>query len=171
MFSSAAITVFNAFMSKDQLINTGQNPHESNGMADVMGQQEAIAFVKRYGARPQVDNYPMIRSSLFEMFMAYQQFMLAWSNQFRTPFTFTFMPEIFPGGKVAFAEHGFQMYVESVTHTWDYETGFQTTAQMKAPAAYGTPNPDLPPNMAQAMVEPIRMAANTPSGSKKVAGS
>jgi hypothetical protein len=101
------------------------------------------------------------------MFLAYQGFLLAWSNQFQTPFEFTFMPELFPGGKVSFSDHGLQMYVQSVTHQWDFSEGggFTTSAQLTAPArmngAAGD-HPELPPDMVQAMVEPIRMAKANP---------
>jgi hypothetical protein len=57
-----------------------------------------------------------------------------WSRQFLTTATFTFMPEIFPGGLVAFPNHSLQVYVESVTHTFDYESGFTTEAEISAPA-------------------------------------
>jgi hypothetical protein len=167
LFSAGTITVFNAFLSSDALgINT-----DTKGMTSVMSQAEAIEFVKRYGARPNVANYPMVRSSLYEMFLAYQGFMLAWSNQFQTPFSMTFMPELFPGGKVAFPNHGLQMYINSVTHSWDYaEAGFTTSAVLSAPAAMaGVSNPDLPPNMVQALVEPVRQAAalNKTTGKSK----
>jgi hypothetical protein len=71
------------------------------------------------------------------------------------------MPEIFPGGKVAFPDHGLQMYVSSVTHSWSYEEGgFTTQAVLTAPSALpGNTNPDLPDNMVQALVEPVRAIA------------
>jgi uncharacterized membrane protein YgcG len=179
LFSTGEVTVYNAFLDQHDFIDTStgatvSNPSsgsdggvaitapDGNGMADVMNKDEAIAFVKRYGARPQVTQYPMVRSPIYEMFLAYQGFLLAWANQFQTPFAFTFMPELFPGGKVAFPEHGLQMYIESVTHEWDVSEGgeFTTTAQLKAPARMkGTNNPELPPDMVRALVEPIHMAA------------
>jgi hypothetical protein len=84
--------------------------------------------------------------------------MQAWARQFLTPFELTFMPELYPGGKVGFPEHGLQMYIEEVTHTFDYESGFTTAAQMSAPAAMvdanGKPlNPNLPSNMPTALLE------------------
>lgn len=178
LFSTGEVTVYNAFMDQGAFIdpNAGTTvPSKaeakaqglSNGMADIMSQDEAVAFVQRYGARPQVSQYPMVRSPIYEMFLAYQGFLLAWSNQFQTPFTFTFMPELYPGGKVSFSDHGLQMYVQSVTHEWDFSEGggFTTSAQLTAPArmdgAAGD-NPELPPDMVQALVEPIRMAKANP---------
>jgi murein DD-endopeptidase MepM/ murein hydrolase activator NlpD len=95
----------------------------------------AIEFLKRYGARPHVENPPFIRSHLFETFYAFQLFMLMWARQFLTTFTFTFMPELYPGGIVAFPEHGVQMYIDEVHHTFDYSSGFTTQANLSAPAA------------------------------------
>lgn len=154
--------------------NTPPSTSNPNNSINVMSQNEAIEFVKRYGARPQVSTYPQVRSSLFEMYLAYQQFMLSWANQFRTTFQFTFMPEVFPGGKVAFPTHGLQMYVSSVTHSFDYEEGFTTDAVLMAPsqltsAQGGTNTSELPPDMIQALVKPIRAAAmgdSSPSASK-----
>ena len=110
-----------------------------------------------------MNSYPLVTSTVFECLLAYQQFLLGWSRQFITPFTFTFMPELYPGGKVGFPEHGLQMYIESVTHTWDTTNGYETVAQLTAPSLLGqnedssVMNPqNLPPNMVDAIIEPIR---------------
>lgn len=169
LFSSGVVTIYNAFTpglgiieENSQTAAVAKKGGSINaGLANVMGQEEAVEFVRRYGARPQVSNYPQVRSTLFEMYLAYQQFMLSWANQFRTPFSFTFMPEIYPGGKVEFPEHGIQMYVNSVTHSWDYTEGFTTDAVLMAPAQMkGSTNPDIPPNMVEALVGPIRASAD-----------
>jgi hypothetical protein len=62
--------------------------------------------------------------------------MLLWASQFQSTFSFTFMPEIYPGMIVAFPRHGIQMYVNEVFHQFDYVNGFTTTATLMAPAAY-----------------------------------
>ncbi len=95
----------------------------------------AIAFLQKYGARPYREDAPMVRSHFFEMFLAYQKFMLMWSRQFITTFQFTFMPELFPGGIISFPEHGIQCYIDEVVHQCDYETGFTTQANLSAPCA------------------------------------
>jgi hypothetical protein len=190
LFSAGTITVYNAFLgnlvdtkpgasgkassgtkSKKGNKNSPATTADSNPGSDLSGNvmkaDEAAKFVERYGARPLVQNYPMVRSAIYEMLLAYQQFMMAWSTQFQTPFSFTFMPEVFPGGKVAFPNHGLQMYVEEVVHSWDYsEGGFTTTATLSAPSVYGTSNPDLPPNMIDALVEPLRQQPPGPTGSQ-----
>lgn len=175
LFSSGVVTIYNAFTPGLGIVEENASTASvekkggsiNSGLANVMGQEEAVEFIRRYGARPQVSNYPQVRSTLFEMYLAYQQFMLSWANQFRTPFSFTFMPEIYPGGKVEFPNHGIQMYVNSVTHSWDYTEGFTTEAVLMAPAQMkGSTNPDIPPNMVEALVGPIRAAADHTKGKK-----
>lgn len=163
LFSAGTVSIFNAFESAgviDRSSADSKSTKEAPGLQNVMDKGEAIKFLQRYGARPLVLELPMVRSPVYEMLLAYQQFMLAWSSQFRTPFSFTFMPEIFPGGKVGFPNHGLQMYIESVKHDWDLESGFTTTAQLTAPSLLegvtSETNPNLPPNMVDALVEPVR---------------
>lgn len=180
VFSAGVVTVFNAFMSDEVLArqdteatqearkreerNTKRDAKgpaplpgkdDPRGMDIVLSRAEAVAFLQRYGARPQVDDMPMIKHPFFEMFLAYQRFMLAWSKQFTSTFTFTFMPELFPGGKVGFPDHGLQMYIEEVTHMFSYTDGFTTQAVLTAPSVYGDNVRDLPPNMVKAIIEPV----------------
>lgn len=163
--SAGVVTVFNVFMTNGMLTQDQKTAKEAKkgkekGPSDLLlSADEAAAFLNRYGARPQVDDLPMIRHPYFEMFLAYQRFMLAWSKQFSTPFTFTFMPELYPGGKVGFPDHSLQMYIEEVTHTFDYTSGFTTTATLSAPSVYAgegstPPAQNLPPRMVRAIVEP-----------------
>jgi len=168
LFSAGVVTIFNAFenegiIDREEIKEKAKEKAKGKtGLSRVMSHEEALEFLKRYGARPLKTDFPMVRSPVFETMMAYQQFMLAWSRQFLTPFTFTFMPEVFPGGLIGFPEHGLQMYVESVTHEWDLEDGFTTTAELSAPALLrdeGYENyskEGLPSDMVSAMVEPLR---------------
>lgn len=147
LMSGGVVTVFNAFQGKNWIVNHSpdkplsakeQKKQAEDGGVSARGQQDAINFLQKYGARPLLIEDPLIRSPYFEAFMAVQKFQLAWSRQFLTTFQLTFMPELYPGGIVAFEEHhGIQCYIDSVTHSWDYESGFTTTAQLSAPAAYG----------------------------------
>jgi murein DD-endopeptidase MepM/ murein hydrolase activator NlpD len=136
LLSSGVVTIFNAF-------NAGKDDKEKSFIEDFDGKdgrKAALDFLKKYGARPDLHEAPMIRSPYFELFLAWQRFMLAWSRQFNTDFTFTFMPELYPGGKVGFPDHGIKMYIESVTHSFDYAGGFTTTGTLTAPSAYGHEN-------------------------------
>jgi hypothetical protein len=110
----------------------------------------SVAFLQRYGTRPLVEDAPFIRSHIFETFYAYQKFMLAWSRQFLTTFSFTFMPELYPGGLVNFKDHGIQMYVDEVHHSWDYGSGFTTQANLSAPSSVDGSNNAISRGMVRA---------------------
>jgi hypothetical protein len=182
--TSGVITVFNAFMSETMLdtrddqdarrrqqtkdFSKGKDfggKDDPRGMDKLLDKDEAVTFLQRYGARPLTEDMPMVKHPYFEMFLAYQKFLLAWSKQFLTPFTFTFMPELYPGGKVGFPEHGLQMYIEEVTHSWSYESGFTTQAQLSAPSIYVSQNGQatnplgLPANMVRAIIKPTETAS------------
>lgn len=162
---AGVMTIFEAMDSEGLLFNLEQEEIDLKrpGVASMMNSKEAVEFLRRYGPRVLKEEYPLVTSTIYECLLAYQQFLLGWSRQFITPFTFTFMPELFPGGKVGFPEHGIQMFIESVTHTWDTTNGYQTVAQLTAPSVL-QPNAqtpivggqNLPPNMVEALIEPLR---------------
>lgn len=170
LFSGGVVSIFNAFMAGDTLIDRPAGAQSkkkaSERFTQLIDKSDAIKFLQRYGARPQLFEEPMIRSPYFEAFLAYQKFMLLWSRQFLTTFTFTFMPELFPGGKVGFDEHGLECYIDEVEHTWDYESGFFTQANLSAPSVLSdATDGDLPPNMVvqQALYEPIAQTTQVKS--------
>lgn len=132
VMSHGVVTIFNAFQSEFVLSDAPDNPEEK-----LMGKKDALKFLEKYGARPYFEEAALVRSPYFEAFLAFQTFQLMWSRTFLTEFEFTFMPEIFPGGIVSFSDYSLQCYVDSVTHTFDYEAGFTTTAQLSAPANTG----------------------------------
>jgi murein DD-endopeptidase MepM/ murein hydrolase activator NlpD len=180
MGTGGVVTVFNMFMADSVLNRTEARQRDKDkaekkaskeekkllesdpgGMGILLDRKEVVTFLERYGVRPLVEDMPFIRSPYYEMFLAYQKFLLAWSRQFATPFTFTFMPELFPGGKVGFPQHGLQMYIEETSHSWDYESGFTTTATLSAPSVYAVDGNEaavnlLPPNMVNAIIEPSK---------------
>lgn len=148
ILSSGVVTIFDAFSSDfisglsatpDTPPPTPKNPPPAGtfqgGISKIVDKTNALAFLTKYGARPYREEAPMVRNAYFELFLAYQKFMLLWSQQFLTTFTFTFMPELYPGGIVAFPDHGIQCYISDVTHECDYENGFLTRANLMAPAA------------------------------------
>lgn len=164
LMSSGVVNIFNAFGSN--IVGSSDNNTDGQAMPNLVGvkhlmrKDQAIAFLQRYGARPVLEEMPMIKNHFYEMFLAYQKFMQGWSRQFQTPFSFTFMPEIFPGGKVGFPNHSLQMFVEEVTHTFDYTNGFFTDATLSSPSLWQsekdhTRNADLlPQNMVEAILTP-----------------
>lgn len=149
--TAGIVTVFNAFMAdflngidspalqQNRKSNEKKSDKHYEDQIDkvptLARKKKALDFLKKYGARPHREDVPAIRTPFFEMFLAYQRFCLLWSRQFLTTFTFTFMPELFPGGLVAFPEHGIQCYIDEVSHECDYNTGFVTRANLSAPAA------------------------------------
>jgi hypothetical protein len=145
--SRGVVTLFNAgqasWLNNDPKASAKKNGTAKAGKNDstitedpLFGtRDDVLAFLQRYGARPLYEAAPFVRSSYFEVFLAWQRFMQAWSRQFLTTFTFTFMPELYPGGLVSFPSHGIQMYVEEVYHSWDMESGFVTQANLSSPAA------------------------------------
>jgi cell wall-associated NlpC family hydrolase len=161
---AGVMTIFEAMDSEGVLYNLEQEEIDQKrpGVANLMNSKEAVEFLQRYGPRVLKESYPMVTSTIYECLLAYQQFLLGWSRQFETPFSFTFMPELFPGGKVGFPEHGIQMYIEEVTHTWDTTNGYQTYAKLTAPSVLyvngqpSTETQELPPNMVDALIEPLR---------------
>jgi hypothetical protein len=177
LMSAGVVSITNAFQANLVQTDADQKANGNNADKDtkklyhafnrILKQDEAVQFLERYGARPDVQDFPFIRNPFFELFMAYQRFMQAWSRQFLSPFKLTFMPELYPGGKVGFPEHGLQMYIEEVTHSWDYTSGFVTEADLSAPAAMlddkGNPlNDNLPPNMPTALIEVAAAKTDAP---------
>lgn len=114
----------------------GNTSSTMTGLYDAnSGKTGALSFLQRYGARPYVEEVPMIRSPFFELFLAFQNFMLAWAKTFMTTIELTFMPELFPGGLLAIPEHNLRVYIEEVSHAFDYVQGFTTTINVSAPSA------------------------------------
>lgn len=95
---------------------------------------EPFTFMEHYGMRPHLEEQPLIRNPLFEFMLAWQRFMWLWSQQFATSVSFTFQPEVMAGGLIGFPDHDIQMYCETVTHNFDYASGFGTTATLTAPS-------------------------------------
>ena len=162
---AGVMTIFEAMDSEGILYNLEQEEIDMKrpGVTAMLNSEEAVKFLQRYGPRVLKEQYPLVTSTIYECLLAYQQFLLGWSRQFITPFTFTFMPELFPGGKVGFPEHGLQMYIEVVTHTWDTTNGYTTVAQLSAPSVLTPPENEqtavdnqLPANMVDALIEPLR---------------
>jgi hypothetical protein len=114
-----------------QLSDLGVPPEDAEAYFKMM---EPFTFMEHYGMRPHKEDQPLIRNPLFEFMLAWQRFMWLWSQQFATSVSFTFQPEVMAGGLIGFPDHDVQMYCESVTHTFDYASGFQTTAVLTAPS-------------------------------------
>lgn len=126
---------------------------------------DIIAFLQRYGVRPLVELEPFIHNYYFELFMAYQLFQLLWARQYETEFTFTFMPELYPGGVVGFPNHGIAMYINEVYHEFDYTQGFTTRANLMAPQAYTNVGSPVTAPFTQGLIVRTNLQSGNPAGS------
>jgi hypothetical protein len=95
---------------------------------------DPIKFLARYGARPINNDIQNINNPLLLWMNGWMKFLELWSQRFTANASFTFMPELLPGGLVAFGNR-VQMFVESVTHNFDMSSGFTTTAELSSLAA------------------------------------
>lgn len=93
-------------------------------------------YLQRFGARPNVEQFPNILHGPQEFYMALWMFMKHWAEQFNATVPMTFMPEIWPGMIMRIQEYGFQAYVTEVTHRGSYgqDGQFTTEAKIIAPA-------------------------------------
>lgn len=108
---------------------------------------DAEKVLRRFGARVDHQRLGTITGPAAEFWYAVNQFQEHWAAQFATQVGLTFMPEIWPGMLVQFPSLGLQLYVETVTHRFDFQSnsGFKTTLGTIAPSAiaggglYGLP--------------------------------
>lgn len=96
---------------------------------------DAGTLLNRFGVRPYKEEYVLAGSHALEFLIAAHIFMLKWAEQYRTTVQFTFMPELFPGMRINLDGHNLQVYVTEVTHNFDFENGFSTSAQIMAPSS------------------------------------
>jgi len=135
--STRGVATINQAFMLDSFIEPYTPPADQKGTLETspLGRlQDAYAFLGHYGARPKMEEQPLIRNTFYEFLMAWQRFMQLWASQFATTATFTFQPEVMAGGLLAFPDHGIQMYCEEVTHNFDYSAGFDTEAVLSSPS-------------------------------------
>lgn len=104
----------------------------------------ADAIYKRYGARPLIAQFPMIRNPVMERLQAVMLFMQKWAEQYQTRVDITFMPEIFPGMRVELMGHNLNVYVKEVQHNIDLQSGYTTELVIMAPSTNRNGLPGLP---------------------------
>lgn len=95
---------------------------------------DANKLLQRFGARPLKEDVPFLAIQEAEFWYAVREFQLNWASQFSTNIPMTFMPEVYPGMLLQVPSVGMQAYVTSVTHNFDYQGGFTTTANVIAPS-------------------------------------
>lgn len=120
-------------------------------------------IMRRYGVRPLKQEYSSVASGQLEFLIACQIFMQKWAEQYATSVELTFMPELFPGMRVNLVGHNLQVYVTEVTHNFDFEQGFSTSAVIMAPS---NPNAKKLLDTFGSMTQPVNQegATNIDSG-------
>lgn len=106
----------------------------SVGEKDLVNQP--LEFLSRFGARPFPNPMPNVTHPLLLWMAGWMKFAELWAKRFTAAASFTFMPELFPGGLIAMGDR-IQMFIESVSHSFDMSGGFSTTAELSAPATLG----------------------------------
>jgi len=149
--------ILDSFINDSYLNTEATAPTGPKGAKKLL---DAEAFLKRFGARPRKEENPIIRNTAFEFLFAFQKFMEYWAAQFATEVQFTFQPEVMAGGIIWLPQHGLQFFVESVDHTFDYESGFTTQPVLTSPAIANKPGirdrfADLYPGMALATTSSV----------------
>lgn len=121
----------------DRLASTVASVESMSTFRDLIGvtdEFDGTKFLKRYGARPMTEEVPEIKNSFMQFMYGWMTFLKQWASMFYSTPTFTFMPELYPGGLIEFKSKDLVMFVESVTHNFDRESGFTTTASLMAPS-------------------------------------
>jgi hypothetical protein len=166
VMSQGSVNIFDA-LTAGLIQGTGLPTPSSDQIRELLGKDfdktrsdqaktaQGMNFLTRYGARPDYQPEPLLRHGPFEIMSAIMEFQRKWSSQFSTDFTFTFMPELFPGGIIGFPNHHIQCYIESVVHTFDYEAGFTTQATISSPASLQDDPDAASAAVSAGMVKPI----------------
>lgn len=91
-------------------------------------------FLEKFGARPLNEEVVEIKNSFMQFMYGWMTFLEQWAKLFEANPTFTFMPELIPGGLIQFASRDLTMFVNEVTHNFSRQTGFTTTANLISPS-------------------------------------
>lgn len=99
----------------------------------------STGIYNRFGARPNYQELGVIMGPMAEFWYAVYLFQMNWASQFGANVPLVFMPELYPGMIMQIASKNFQVYVSSVTHTWNLAEGggFTTSAVVTAPSVTG----------------------------------
>lgn len=120
----------------DKMASTVASVEAVNTFRDMVNVKDfnANEFLQRYGARPLSQDALEIKNSFMQFMYGWMTFLQHWAEMFTANPTFTFMPELYPGGVVEFASKDLVMYINGVTHNFNIGGGFTTTADLIAPS-------------------------------------
>ena len=91
-------------------------------------------IMKKFGMRPDAQNFlTTVRDKKWAFFYALRKFMTNWAQQYSSTIELTFMPELYPGMRAELVDHNLAVYVESVQHRGDRESGFTTSCTVTCP--------------------------------------
>jgi len=100
-------------------------------------------FLQTFGMRPLRQEASFIRSHYWEILYGLFVFMKQWTMQYQSPVELTFMPELYPGMRIALPEserHSpLEVYVESVSHSGSRTGGYSTSVTVSCPVRNGIP--------------------------------
>jgi len=99
---------------------------------DVDANMSAQQLLNRFGVRPYRDSYQIAGNAGLEFLLACQIFMGKWASQYETDIGLTYMPELYPGMRISLVGHNLQVYCSAVTHEFDWQRGFTTSATVSA---------------------------------------
>lgn len=106
----------------------------SVSVGDIDSNMSAQQLMNRFGVRPYKNSYPVAGNAGLEFLLACQIFMGKWASQYETDIGLTYMPELYPGMRVLLVGHNLSVYCSAVTHEFDWQRGFSTTATVSAAA-------------------------------------
>ena len=92
---------------------------------------------RRYGLRPSVAS-PISNAtnwSFLPYLYALFDLIGKWQSMYTCQTETTFMPEVMPGMRVNLVDEDIQFYVDEVTHSFDYSSGFRTSMSLSCPTS------------------------------------
>lgn len=90
-------------------------------------------ILKKFGIRPMGVEMREIQNHTWEFYFALHKFMEAWSNQYLSTISTTFLPEVYPGMRIEFVDHDISVYVAGVTHEGSRTDGFRSRIVVNSP--------------------------------------
>lgn len=127
--------------------------------ADIDSNMTAQQLMNKFGVRPYKNSYPIAGNAGLEFLLACQIFMGKWASQYETNIGLTFMPELFPGMRVLLVGHNLTVYCSQVTHEFDWQHGFTTSATVSAAS-----NPRAASSIYSSMPGFLNPVSTNPSG-------
>ena len=134
-------------------------------VGDVDNNLTAKQLMQRFGVRPYKDSYTVAGNQSLEFLLAVQIFVGKWAGQYSTNIGVTFLPELLPGSRINLVGHNLTVYVSEVTHEFDWERGFRTSATVSAAT-----NPKASVNFYSSLNQALNNISTTPGNANSNTG-